>query len=64
MCSKLIFQVLAEKAYLVGVEQKGVKLDSFGIEDSLDELAQLADTAGLQIVGSTHQKYVVKSSLA
>ncbi|KAH9606043.1 hypothetical protein KSS87_006680 [Heliosperma pusillum] len=49
-------EVLAEKAYLVGVEQKGVKLDSFGIEDSLDELAQLADTAGLQIVGSTHQK--------
>ncbi|KAK9713896.1 hypothetical protein RND81_06G057800 [Saponaria officinalis] len=49
-------EVLAEKAYLVGVEQKGVKVDSFGIEDSLDELAQLADTAGLQIVGSTHQK--------
>ncbi|XP_074279393.1 uncharacterized protein LOC141604795 [Silene latifolia] len=49
-------EVLAEKAYLVGVEQKGVKVDSFGIEDSLDELAQLADTAGLQIVGCTHQK--------
>ncbi|XP_021759912.1 uncharacterized protein LOC110724763 [Chenopodium quinoa] len=49
-------EVLAEKAYLVGVEQKGVKVESFGIEESLKELAQLADTAGLQVVGSTYQK--------
>ncbi|XP_021758314.1 uncharacterized protein LOC110723279 [Chenopodium quinoa] len=49
-------EVLAEKAYLVGVEQKGIKVDSFGIEESLKELAQLADTAGLQVVGSTYQK--------
>lgn len=49
-------EVLAEKAYLVGVEQKGVRVDSFGIEESLDELAQLADTAGLQVVGCTYQK--------
>ncbi|KAL2892750.1 GTPase HflX [Bienertia sinuspersici] len=49
-------EVLAEKAYLVGVEQKGVKVNSFGIEDSLKELSQLADTAGLQVVGSTYQK--------
>lgn len=49
-------EVLAERAYLVGVEQKGVRVDSFGIEESLKELAQLADTAGLQVVGSTYQK--------
>lgn len=52
-------EVLAERAYLVGVEQKGVKVDSFGIEESLKELAQLADTAGLQVVGSTYQKLAV-----
>lgn len=49
-------EVFEEKAYLVGVEQKGVKVDSFGIEESLKELAQLADTAGLMVVGSTYQK--------
>ncbi|XP_021739758.1 uncharacterized protein LOC110706162 isoform X1 [Chenopodium quinoa] len=52
----LMSPVLAEKAYLVGVEQKGIKVDSFGIEESLKELAQLADTAGLQVVGFTYQK--------
>ncbi|XP_021757366.1 uncharacterized protein LOC110722409 [Chenopodium quinoa] len=52
----LMSPVLAEKAYIVGVEQKGIKVDSFGIEESLKELAQLADTAGLQVVGSTYQK--------
>ncbi len=40
----------------MGVEQKGVKVNSFGIEESLKELAQLADTAGLMVVGSTYQK--------
>ncbi|KAF2324619.1 hypothetical protein GH714_015679 [Hevea brasiliensis] len=49
-------EVFEEKAYLVGVEQKGVKVNSFGIEESLKELAQLADTAGLMVVGSTYQK--------
>ncbi|CAN1314555.1 GTPase HflX [Linum perenne] len=51
-------EVLAEQAYLVGVERKGdVDVEnSFGIEESLKELAQLADTAGLMIVGSTYQK--------
>ena len=29
---------------------------SFGIEESLKKLAQLADTAGLMVVGSTSQK--------
>ncbi|XVE94646.1 hypothetical protein REPUB_Repub02eG0026700 [Reevesia pubescens] len=49
-------EIFEEKAYLVGVEQKGEILDSFGIEESLKELAQLADTAGLMVVGSTYQK--------
>lgn len=51
-----ILKVFEEKAYLVGVERKGETLDSFGIEESLKELAQLADTAGLMVVGSTYQK--------
>lgn len=45
-----------EKAYLVGVECKGNEDNTFGIEESLQELAQLADTAGLSVVGSTYQK--------
>ena len=45
-----------EKAYLVGVERKGDTEESFSIDESLKELAQLADTAGLMIVGSTYQK--------
>lgn len=49
-------EVFEEKAYLVGVVRKGDTDDSFGIEESLSELAQLADTAGLLVVGSTYQK--------
>lgn len=49
-------EVFEEKAYLVGVERKGEVSDSFGIEDSLSELEQLADTAGLLVVASTYQK--------
>lgn len=45
-----------EKTYLVGVGRKGSQDDSFGIEESLKELAQLADTAGIMVVGSTYQK--------
>lgn len=48
-------EVFEEKAYLVGVERKGDE-DSFGIDESLKELAQLADTAGVLVVGSTNQK--------
>lgn len=54
-------QVFEEKAYLVGVTQKGDKDDAFGIEESLKELAQLADTAGLKVVDSTYQKLVPSS---
>ncbi|KAK9108916.1 hypothetical protein Sjap_016976 [Stephania japonica] len=49
-------EVVAEKAYLVGIELKSDRNDSFGIDESLKELAQLADTAGLTVVGSTYQK--------
>lgn len=49
-------EVFQEKAYLVGVERKGGAEYLFIIEESLKELAQLADTAGLMVVGSTHQK--------
>lgn len=40
----------------MGVERKGDKDDTFGIEESLKELAQLSDTAGLMVVGTTYQK--------
>ncbi|MCL7044332.1 hypothetical protein MKW94_023811 [Papaver nudicaule] len=49
-------QVVAEKAYLVGVELKSVSDGSFSSEESLKELGQLADTAGLTVAGSTYQK--------
>lgn len=52
----LKFQVFAEKAYLVGVECKSSEDKLFSIEESLKELGQLADTAGLFVVGSTYQK--------
>ncbi|XP_068650442.1 uncharacterized protein [Aristolochia californica] len=48
-------EVFEEKTFLVGVEVKGDE-GLFGIEESLKELAQLADTAGLKVVGSTYQK--------
>ena len=43
-----------ERAYLVGVELKRPR-NEFPIEDSLDELAQLARTAGLDVVGRAVQ---------
>ncbi|KAL2529359.1 uncharacterized protein Fot_21960 [Forsythia ovata] len=50
---------LEEKAYLVGVARNSDADDSFGIEKSLSELSQLADTAGLLFVGSTYQKFAM-----
>ena len=44
-----------ERALLVGVDT-GAKAGGFTIEDSLAELAQLAVTAGAQVLGSTSQK--------
>ncbi|KAG8389919.1 hypothetical protein BUALT_Bualt01G0029000 [Buddleja alternifolia] len=49
-------EVFEEKAYVVGVSRKSDSEGSFSIEESLSELEQLADTAGLHVVGSTYQK--------
>lgn len=45
----------AEKAFLVGVELSGEK-SNLPLEESLIELALLADTAGLEVVGTMTQK--------
>ena len=44
-----------ERAFLVGVEIRGKK-QLLGLEDSLAELALLADTAGVDVVGELSQK--------
>ncbi|CAK9219060.1 unnamed protein product [Sphagnum jensenii] len=51
-------EVFEERAYLVGIERKGAAAGKtlFSITESLEELSQLADTAGLAVVGSTYQK--------
>ncbi|KAL2609080.1 hypothetical protein R1flu_027653 [Riccia fluitans] len=52
-------EVYGERTYLVGIDCKGAgKRSLFSIKDSLQELGQLADTAGLVVVGSTYQKLV------
>lgn len=51
-----LLQIFQEKTYLVGVECKRAAGNSFSIEESLKELEQLADTAGLMVLGSTYQK--------
>ncbi len=45
----------AERAFLVGIEIRGNHA-LMGVEDSLAELALLADTAGLAVIGETYQK--------
>ena len=44
-----------EKGFLVGVELKSDH-SAFFLQDSLDELAQLCDTAGVEVVGQATQK--------
>lgn len=44
-----------ERAFLVGVELRS-EPSIISLEDSIEELARLADTAGLEIVGETTQK--------
>ena len=44
-----------ERAFLVGVEFHGQN-DLLSLSDSLDELALLADTAGLDVVGQATQR--------
>jgi GTP-binding protein HflX len=45
-----------ERAYLVGAEEKGSR-PLLSVADSLAELARLADTAGLVVVGQTYQYF-------
>lgn len=45
----------AEKAYLVGIDIPGDK-KLWGIDESLDELEQLAKTAGVIVIGRTYQR--------
>ncbi len=45
----------ADRAYLVGVEIRGSHAQ-FSVEDSLDELGLLAQTAGIQVVGRSAQR--------
>lgn len=50
-------EVLEERTYLIGIERKTQqRASAFTIEESLEELAQLAKTAGLAVVGSTYQR--------
>lgn len=44
-----------ERGFLVGVELKR-RHNLWRVEDSLDELAQLARTAGIEVVGRTYQR--------
>lgn len=44
----------AETAYLVGMEMRGSR-PLLSIDESLSELKRLAETAGMEVVGSTHQ---------
>ncbi|KAL6207475.1 hypothetical protein ACLB2K_018433 [Fragaria x ananassa] len=55
-------EIFEEKTYIVGVEYKRNSTDLFGVEESLKELTQLADTAGLMVVGSTYQKLASPNS--
>ena len=47
---------LRERAYLVGAELKGER-PLLSVTDSLAELARLANTAGLDVVGQTYQNF-------
>ena len=48
-------RIASQKALLVGVELKDSR-PLFGVEDSLDELGLLAQTAGLEVVGRAVQR--------
>src|SRR5258708_1680042 len=45
----------SERAFLVGAPRKG-SADAVQVEDHLDELNRLADTAGAEVVGRTYQR--------
>jgi len=50
-----------ERAFLVGVDLRN-EPSLLSLDDSLDELALLADTAGLEVVGETYQRLDKPSS--
>ena len=49
------YGISPEKALLVGVELKGSK-EGWSLEDSLEELAVLTESAGAMVVGSISQR--------
>ena len=49
-------QPSTERAILVGVTKKGAHHDDMPVEDSLEELMRLAETAGAEVVGSIRQQ--------
>lgn len=51
-----IVSTLEERAFLVGIELQDGGGTSWRAEDSLEELAQLARTAGVEVVGQTFQR--------
>lgn len=53
--SKTIITETKEKAYLVGIDTPGGK-KLWNINESLDELEQLAKTAGVDVIGRTYQR--------
>jgi GTP-binding protein HflX len=53
-----VVSTLEERAFLVGIELQDGKGSVWRAEDSLEELAQLARTAGVEVVGQTFQRLV------
>ena len=53
---------MRERCFLVGVQLKqGKGRHGYGVQESLEELSRLADTAGLEVMGSTYQMLDVVS---
>jgi len=53
--------IISEKCYLVGLEDKsqsGQDETAYSLEESLNELSELAGAAGLTVVGSTFQRVI------
>lgn len=50
-----------ERVYLVGVMKKGERRDkfSYSVQESLEELARLADTAGLEAGSAQRPEYII-----
>ena len=58
--STLLGERTLERAFLVAVAPKG-RTDQWAVEDSLDELVQLADTAGASVAGRLFQRLLIPS---